>query len=922
MKLGKNEKTILKLTVFACLLSIVSESAAAEVLTRVSKDFYTDDTFTLNDKVGIVNVNDDDRIIIDYNNDFIVIMNNTCNRVVNDQFCLNDVEYDPSVDKKKAKLVIYYIGPDITITRNANKTTPLVGEGIKMTTKLKNTGNITADNVTYIDLFPPEMEVVDVIKGFADIQKVSMWSNDSGKWQNMTRVFWQGDIGRGEEITIYYILKPKSNIDGKFMARAIYNDGLNVVEEISPAIAIKTSSFFKISKKFAALDYTVDAGSTTLVGGESKGELQVGEKLLFITEIKNEIPQNETINVTYIDFYIPGGMVYEGTELFRVYTNSSNSNRSYMTGVHTLKKVANDTYRWSGLLGPDDMAFALKLKGTKKGTKRVAVNAHLVQFAKKKEPYYVPLSEEDYSAYEEIEVKIDVPTIESNFKSGQTFESGQRAYLTIYAQNENDYVNFTDIKVIINSPWLGENMTFSRIKKTQYIDFFDGDVSMPFVSSPTTYKIYVNASYKTEYGEVYSSKLERSVSVKPHVPLQISHTASPAFGSSPDRIVIENGESDVDVKITNTGNIKIEHINFTEVIDPGLSNDGNLTRVVNVDKGIVMDVLEYTIDPPDAAETKEYKIKTYIDYNSVNETYHTIKETVIEVKPKKMSISAKKTSQLDITSLGVPFYIDYEIENTAGEEIQNVTILFPLSENFEIVGSRYYTIASMAKDEIMPVMGKEMLIPKTNSSSVKIEKTSVVFHDKYGNEFDSNTTAITLEIIYKPLQAPMLNVVRNISKTELNEGEKLTVTTTVKNIGVKAAAVSIDDIGKSWEMQLEPGKEKAFSYEYGEERSGTITLEPAMASYKYEGLMHYAASNKNEIAVKEAVAEEEKKEQAPVVQQQTIQKIEEQISERTGIAKKYLKYLYLAVFIVITCIIIFSVIRAKPKAKRFEFMEK
>lgn len=909
-------KSAIFLLCFMLFIPLFSMIVFADATSLMGGAFYTDDTFTMNDKIGVINVNSYDEVIIDYDNSFILINNGTCKRLINNRLCVDGIEYDNTLKKKKATINIFYIGPDITVTRSVNKSNPHVYEGVKVTARIENKGNTTADNLTYIDLLPSEIQLIKLRKLDARTEKVLVYRNDTASWQNMTRIVWQGSVKPDEQIDIIYTMKPTAYIDASFTADIIFFDGIKDMIVKSSAMSIKTESFFEITKKFAPEDYTVAAGSTSVIVGEAESSIYIGDKVLFITEIQNKAFENETINVSYIDFYIPDGMMYEGPASFRVYTNKSNASTSYTPGVQSLKKLGKNIYRWSGLLGPDSVIFAMKLKGIRKGTHKVMVYSHLVQFKEKKKPYYEPLYDLDYYGSEEVEVKFDEPFIESNIKNGQTFDSGEKAYFTVYMQNKNEKANFTNIKALIETPWEpAKTLNFSYLKKTNYVNFFDGFVTMPTVSDPVTKKFSVNVTYESEYGEKYSAKLERTLSIRPHTPIRIAHTFSPSRGTTPEKIIIDNSESLVTLQLANSANTKIDHINVTEVVDPILSKEGNFTRIVNIDKGIIMDVLKYKINPVDVKTTKEYHIVTYVDYNSGNDTYHIAKDTLVEVNAKKMTLDVKKMSRVTTIAKGMPFYVDYTVENTADEPVENITLIFPLSENMDIIGSRHYYIKRLEKGEKISVTGKEKLRSKSNDTRIGLGKTKVIFHDIYGSEFDTNTSDQKIDMLYKPLLTPALKASRSISKTMVNRSENFSSAITVENIGIGDVTATINDFGRTFEFKVESGKKKSISHEVSADKTGTYALEPALISYEYDGESYYTASNRNEMTVIGAKEIEEAAEEKPG---------EAKPEEAAAPERKempYLKYVLLVVFIMVICFIIFSVIRMKPKEKRFDFME-
>ncbi|PIN87189.1 hypothetical protein COV19_00875 [Candidatus Woesearchaeota archaeon CG10_big_fil_rev_8_21_14_0_10_44_13] len=900
-----------------CFISLfIPHDARADTTTKISGYYYTDETFVLNDRLAIINVDSDDQIIINYDGEFLVIKNNTCKTVINNKFCVDSILHDKTLDKKKAQIIVYYIGPDITISRSINKSDPFIGEGIKMTVKLENNGNITAKNVTYMDMFPPEIEITKIKKGNAVIEKVQMIGNETGTKQNMTRVFWKGEIAMNGVIDLVYTIKPLQYINTLFAAKAIYNDGRKNVEVISSTSSIKTKSFFEISKKFAPTDYSVAAESTTLISGETKADLYIGEEALFIVEIKNKALKNETINVSYLDFYIPENLLYKGSTTFVVYTNKSNENETYNPGAHTLEKIGAGRYRWHGLMNPDGLVFAIKLKGVKKGHASIAVYAKLVQLDEKKEPYYRSLYDQDYYDNEDIEVKLKDPSIETNLNEGKTFDSAQKAYLTIYMINPNEFANLTKMKVILDTPWTSKNFTINDLRKGNYVSIFDGFVTMPSVTESTGKKIKVNVTYETEYGELYSLKLDRNIAIKPFPPIKITYSVSPAKSSTTDKSIIDYQKSIVTVRLSNTGNSRIEHINVTQISDPLLTNQDNISRTINLEKGVVMDVLMYEIEPPDDKDIKEYLLSTNIDYMASNETFHAVRDYVIEVNPKKLSITGTKKAQVETAVRGVPFKTDYIIENTEEETLYNVTVLFPEREDYDLLGSRHYSIKKIDKDERIPIIGKERVVSKINLSSARLPKAEIVFHDVDGVEFKANSSDTTIEILYAPFDSPTMTLRRNISKDTVNESESFLVDTMIMNIGQKDARVTLTDFGKSWEIYSYAGTNKTMTYLVNESRLGDIELQPAVISYGYNDETYYSFSNKNILTVKEKPGAG-KAEEKPV--EEAVQEVKQEVVEKK--ANPYAKYLYLVVFVIIVCLIIFSVIRMKPSEKRFEFME-
>lgn len=124
------------------------------------------------------------------------------------KFCYNSSFYDTALKEYKALINIYYLKPEISITRMITDTSLDVGETSEITIELENTGDEEAD-VEFYDELPNNAEIT-----YVDNAKISGNS-----------IIWEGEIEEDETYEITYRIKSKGNFDAYTKARAKYFDG-------------------------------------------------------------------------------------------------------------------------------------------------------------------------------------------------------------------------------------------------------------------------------------------------------------------------------------------------------------------------------------------------------------------------------------------------------------------------------------------------------------------------------------------------------------------------------------------------------------------------------------------------------------------------------------------------------------------------
>ena len=116
---------------------------------------YSGGTITVDKQVIVVYLSSSENgLVADYSKGLLSVFNNSCESTDYFKVCLDNIEQDYTMKKKKMSVRAISLIPKITISRSASKYTDVfVGEEIIFTVALSNTGGV-ARNATFTDVFP------------------------------------------------------------------------------------------------------------------------------------------------------------------------------------------------------------------------------------------------------------------------------------------------------------------------------------------------------------------------------------------------------------------------------------------------------------------------------------------------------------------------------------------------------------------------------------------------------------------------------------------------------------------------------------------------------------------------------------------------------------------------------------------------
>ncbi|MFC1754553.1 hypothetical protein ACFL96_14350 [Thermoproteota archaeon] len=899
-----------KIYFMSCMMMIL---AALPVLaqdgeTEVSRDMHTGETFEFKDDVYLVTINSYDEVILGYNDQFIVVRNGTCTKkTIYYDFCVDEIDFDDDKNEPVASINVYSYEPEIKIRRTISVNPVIIGDETIITATVSNNGYNTAYDVIYTDTFPADINISiesSVYKGPIEVRRDNEVMLENGSVMGMYTVYWKDDIEAGDSVTFAYKLTPRRPVDQPFSAIARYFNGYEDVIEESDDIVLEALPYFDLKASIMDDEYKNRPGELDINRWESKNLVYSGEDLILIVTIDNNFRDNESIEVPELRFFFPKGMRYLEPYSMKIYNNASDESSSFLSRRIEFNKVNEEFYNWSGEIPQYGKRFVMKVRAAQKGDEHVIRIAG--DFKRDEFPNIY-----DYSVLKTFEVKREDIEIESNFEEGKEFSSGQNAYFTIYLVNPNEYANLTDIDVSMSIPWVEKKKHFvDTLKSANYSDIFNGNIAMPDVTGPTTLNYYVNVSYTTPFGERLSETFQRNVKIQPLSPFNVKHDIDGSEYDSSSTAEIDNKETEITVKIKNTLKKDIEGIVVTEVFDKNLNPIEKIShKIITLNKDDTTDVFKYKINPPDKSIWQNYTLRTYISYIYENQRFNNSFDLNIKVKPKKMDISIIKEIFEDDVAKGQIAHFKYKITNTEDEVIKDITLHFPFQYETDIVGQTTFRI-----DEILPedtvIVNNEERVRMKFDKDIRIEKTNVSFFDESGNFFNDSSTVERVNVKNGSLQSPAI-IVDKTAPLNATAGDNFTVDLKVSNIGKSHTWVTVKDEGYEYRFRLAAGSEKMLSHRTHTDKTGYIELSKAVVNYTHAGFDYHTASEIPEVYSKDKVVRK------PAPPRPVIEEVPEIEPEKRVFNKKYI---YLAGFIILMCLVIWFIIR-RPKKEGFEFLE-
>ena len=731
-------------------------------------------------------------VTVDYVTDFLKLQNNTCDMTEHVRFCVNNIEYNHITDRIRADVDVYTLKPTITMTRTISEAGIVVSQEVTITVTIANTGDARATNVVFTDAFPSELEITE--------HEIVRKEGNSAKWT--------GSISPDITETFIYKIKAKDNVETSIKGKLSYYDGFETKTVYSGALSITATPFFTLIPSF---------GRTTIYTGETTN---------YSVNMSNAFYWNASkkLKVDALELVVDRGL--EITEK-----------------PGTVQKVGENIYRWSGdIAGNHSKAVLVKVKGLFVPGGSIYAKAYYT------DPDGTSRETSQYKTTLTVEKK--GTSITSNIED-ETLEAYEEKRLQVWLQNLNPAAALKNVVVNVSSDFAYmPNTHYSTLLLHQRKLVVDKIIYGPAVTTSTSYKLEVNASYQTEFGDNGTDTYLTTFSVAPIKDLEVSQTINPTE--------IESKETaSVTIAVRNPRLTNIKNVEIKDNFSDELKTTGITSTKMNLNKETTVIVYTYIITGPSVKNATTYTINTtvYYDDERVNDTYR--KKTrrsyseaaSLKVTPQTLLLTVTKTISGTLYK-GTITDVDYVIENPSPDTTaKDITIHFPLSQDYDFAGKdTTFSISTLGPGENFYVYGKEKIRSKYNGSSLKIPKTKVTYTNEDGAAFDSNSTELAKEFLYKYTDGPDITAEINASD-EVNDTNAFDVGVTIRNTGNEYADVNATDGEHSWEVALSPNSKKTFTYKKLMPTTGVYDLPQVKASYSYKNSSFITGSNTERVTV-------------------------------------------------------------------------
>lgn len=758
---------------------------------------FSGQSITVNDKSFIITLEWDKRNIMLQSGRAIFFVNKArCENAYNIRFCFHNTLWDTEEKKDKINISVYSLSPTITILRKIDNAQLFVGEEASIDLVIKNEGPLAANNFSFLDSFPKEIEITDV--SFCDL--------------NGSDVYWKGFLRVNDTLKCSYKIKPVDELERSLKAKVEYFDGIRMKDEFSSALNIKAQPYFNIKTQF----------------NDSDKKIMLGENVTFIINISNNHP-DEDIKVTKLNILLPKGFSYISTEHIRI------ANESVGESVTRLDEW---TLEWDDEIRQNkSKLIAIKMQGRLSGSSDIIIKAN----------YEIKGEKRVIEKKDSIEVAREELGIQTSFKDGESFDSGQEQWFKIYLVNPSSLTKIRNVKVQFNTTLADiPDAFFPEIGTTSSQLVLNKKIVMPLVSGSARYPFHIIITYQTEYGELITKRVEYTFNLESIAGITITHDISKAS-------VEEGEEFTITTNVKNERNEDIKNIRVVDTSHAAFIKEGINSAIININAKDKVAVYTYNMIAPKIEKETKFIFKTTASYTEDNKTYIYEKEDIITVRPKRLELTINREVNLPVF-MGQITDVNYVITNLESELIKNINLTFPLQQKFDLVGNDSYFIDKLDPGESFTLEEKHQIRAKVNESQT-LAPTLFAYEDKEGNVFEMNSSETTFEVKYSYIAGPAFFIEKNTSASTIVKGDLARIILKVKNLGIEKGNVVLYDNGQNWSIDVEPSNYAIVTYELNFTKAGKFTLGPAVAIYSYLNKTIKTASNKLDIEVKEPIAE-------------------------------------------------------------------
>lgn len=775
-------KTKLIICIFALMLA--PALAAAE---EQSFSVYSGESITIDKQVITIYLSGfKEGIFAEYGGKYISISNNSCESTDYFKLCLDNIEQDYTAKKKKISIRGISTVPSITITRTASKSDLMVWEESVLTVQIANTGGV-ARNATYLDTFPEDVEIKDIM----------------GARLRGNSVYWTGEIGGSSTRDIEYKVRPKAKLKQGLKASFTYFDGYQMKTAYSSEITFDVSHSVKI-------DATV-----------GKTPVYVGENNTLKINVTNR--GNNSANATVNIQFSPDIEVVDYPHTF--YKAGKNS-YSY-TREFSKRNKSNDIYY--------SYVYKFDIKSRKTGSSDTTISSSYTDI-----DTLETANAEDTHKYIVAEDKgIKIRTSLAD----KVIESNQRYTVQVFVQNLNPFDEVTDVLVTANTD-LGyvpdvflDRMSSQAQKKVIEKDFFASNTT-----TTTGASLVANVTYKLG-GDKKTYTFRDTITIYPVKELVINHLLS--------KTTVNSGEDFfVTVTVQNPRTTDINKVKVYDTVPENLTVTGKNTALASITKKSTATIYTYKLTAPRVSKETKFKIRTGAEYSDADSEfdfaaynkYNYSKETEFTVLPVKFTLSPTRLVRETDTYKGNVISIDYTVKNEDDSmTAKDVVLHFPLQQYLDLVNYLNYSLPEIEPGEAILAPGKERIRAKTNGT-YNLLSSYVTYKNQYGDSFAYNASGIALNLKESPIYGPAV-IVSKDAPDKVNDTDSFIVQLNVSNIGDQPASVQVSDGEVQFTAIVSPQSYTTYRYSTTISQPGTYKLPIAVARYSYNNMSLYTGSN-------------------------------------------------------------------------------
>lgn len=804
------KKALIVILLFACLVFFAQKAQTVSAEAQIKGGWMDSGESVAVETTSFLMVMSRTEVAADYGTGFLTLKNNSCEYLDYIKICVDNIEYNHITDKIRAYIRVYKRVPNIEMTRTFSGETMLVNDNSTVSVTLRNTGDVAARSVSFIDYFPAQVEVTDV----------------DGATVSGSFISWKGKIDAGSSVDFTYKLKAKEEFDVTLKAEATYFDGFSTKTAYSDAKHIRATPFFEI---------------TPLL---SRSEFTIGEKINLSINLTNR--EFYAVNIDYLDV-------------------SFDSDIQFIDGPFPLKKISENTYRWYGSIsgagstnttvnGSVSLVYrrynltSLQLKYVFRAVRSPSANIYI----KAKYTDYYGVSRETAILKHSLTISNKGVKISSNFED-IALESFQKKQLIVWLQNLNTYAELRNVYANVSAFEYIPNSLYATMAPSEQKRIVDRFIYAPQVASSTGYMIKANVSYQTAFGENASYTYTTTFNVVPVKELLITKTLSSS--------TLESGETTtVTVTVQNQRKTRADNVAISEILPEGISASayGVTSRITSINPESTITAYVYTITAPKVNAATTYQLETITVYTMKNTTSFSSEETIysysknatLTVKPRQLLLAVQK--QLDDSDVysGEIVGVTYRISNPSTDQTaKNIQVIFPLQQAFDLLGTaRSIYAGDLSPGETIYLTGKEKIRPKYNGSGIVIEKTRVEYTNQDGASFQENSTTTSLTVKGAYGRGPYIIAYKN-APAQANNTNIFAVNLTLSNIGSAEAVVEAADTTVNWTARIKPGENRTYSYAAKIKKPGKFELPQLVASYSYQNSTFLTGSNKPVIEI-------------------------------------------------------------------------